>query len=132
VGYLEQAGDQARAQLGRAAAESLYREAVQRLDGLGRSVEAARVREKLGRLLHTGARYAEALAALEPAAATYRAAGDLEAIGRVEAHIAYVHVDRGAAAEGLARMEPVLALLAEREPSHALAALYTAQSVSGA
>jgi tetratricopeptide (TPR) repeat protein/transcriptional regulator with XRE-family HTH domain len=128
VRYLEQAGDQAQAKHGWAAAEGFYHEAVERLDGLGRHLDAARVREKLGRLLHTGARYAEALAALEPAAEVLRAAGDLEATGRIEAQIAYVHTDLGTAAEGLARIEPVLALLGERGPSKALASLYTAQA----
>jgi tetratricopeptide (TPR) repeat protein/transcriptional regulator with XRE-family HTH domain len=128
VGYLEQAGDQARAQYGRAAAESFYREAVQWLDRLGRPLDAARVRERLGTLLRTGARYAEALAALEPAAEAYRAVGDLEATGHVVATMAGVHVDLGTAAEGLKHLEPVLALLAERGPSRTLAALYTQQA----
>jgi predicted ATPase len=128
VGYLEQAGDQARAQYGRAAAEGFYREGVEWLDRLGRPLDAARVREKLGRLLHTGARYAEALAVLEPAAAACRAAGDYEATGRVEAEISFTHNDRGTAAEGLARLESVLVLLAERGPSRALAALYSQQA----
>jgi tetratricopeptide (TPR) repeat protein/transcriptional regulator with XRE-family HTH domain len=128
VGYLEQAGDQAQRQHGRAAAEGFYQEAVERLDRLSRPLDAARVREKLGALLVTGARYAEALAALEPAAEAYRAAGDLEAAARVEAAVALVHVDAGTAAEGLARLEPALALLAGNGPTRALAALQTAQA----
>jgi tetratricopeptide (TPR) repeat protein len=127
VGYLEQAGDQAQDQQGRAAAESFFREAVQRLEGLGRRLDAARVREKLGAVLQTSARYTEALACLEPAAEAQRAAGNLEAVGRVEAVVALVHTDAGTAAEGLARLEPVVALLAGAGPSPALAALYTAQ-----
>jgi tetratricopeptide (TPR) repeat protein/transcriptional regulator with XRE-family HTH domain len=125
VAYLEQAGDQAQAQHGRAAAEGYYREAVEWLERLGRALDAARVREKLGSLLRTGGRPVEALAALEPAVDAYRAAADLEAAGRVVAVIAGVHVDRGTPTEGLARLEPVLALLAERGPSRTLAALYT-------
>jgi tetratricopeptide (TPR) repeat protein/transcriptional regulator with XRE-family HTH domain len=127
VGYLEQAGDQAQAQQGRAAAEGFYREAVERLDGLSRPLDAARVREKLGVLLHTGAQYAEALASLEPAAEAYRVADDLKGAGRVEAAIALVHSARGTPAEGLARLEPVLALLAGQDPSPVTAALYNAQ-----
>jgi predicted ATPase/DNA-binding XRE family transcriptional regulator len=85
VGYLEQAGDEARAQQARAAAEGFYRQAVERLDGLGRSLEAAQVREKLGLLLHGSARLADAVTALEAAAEAQRAGGDLEATGRVVA-----------------------------------------------
>jgi tetratricopeptide (TPR) repeat protein/transcriptional regulator with XRE-family HTH domain len=127
--YLERAGNQAQAQHGRLAAEGYYREAVKRLEWLGRPLEAARVREKLGTLLRTGGQYAEALAALEPAAMTLRAAGDLEAAGRVEAEIAGAHHDRGTLAEGLARLVSVLAPLAERGPSRALATLYNMQAV---
>jgi tetratricopeptide (TPR) repeat protein/transcriptional regulator with XRE-family HTH domain len=128
VRYLEQAGDQALAQHGRAAAEGYYRAAVAQLDGLGRSLDAARVSEKLGALLHTCARYAEALASLERAAEAHRVAGDLEATGRVVAVIAQVHIDGGTPAEGLVRLEPVLAMLEGRGPSPALAALYAAHS----
>jgi tetratricopeptide (TPR) repeat protein/transcriptional regulator with XRE-family HTH domain len=128
VAYLEQAGDHAYAQQGHAAAVSFYRDAVERLDRQGQPLAAAPVREKLGRMLRTGARYAEALSALDPAAAAYRTAGDLEATGRVVAQIAGVHVDRGTPDAGLARLEPVLALLAERGPSRALATLYNQQA----
>src|SRR5207244_8205248 len=46
--YLEQAGDRAQAQYANAAAEGYYQDLVERLDRLGRSLEAARAREKLG------------------------------------------------------------------------------------
>jgi tetratricopeptide (TPR) repeat protein len=128
VGYLEQAGDQAQLQHGHVAAAGFYREAVERLDGLGRHLEAARVREKLGSVLLTSALYADALPVLDAATEAYRTAGDLEAVGRVEAAIAVVHADAGTATAGLARLEPVLKLLAERDPSPALAALYARQA----
>ena len=70
--YLEQAGDRAAAQHAHAAAEGYYRELVERLDGLGRVQDAARVREKLGSVLHTAARYDEALVVLEQAGAALR------------------------------------------------------------
>ena len=38
------------------------------------------------------------------------------------------HTDRGTPGEGLARLEPMLARLAERGPSRALATLYTRQA----
>jgi tetratricopeptide (TPR) repeat protein/transcriptional regulator with XRE-family HTH domain len=128
VGYLEQAGDQAQVQHGHAAAEGFYREAVERLDSLGRHLEAGRVREKLGSVLLTSALYADALVVLEAATEAQRTAGDLEGVGRVEATIAVVHADAGTPTAGLARLEPILTLLAERDPSPALAALYARQA----
>jgi tetratricopeptide (TPR) repeat protein len=128
VPYLEQAGDQASAQQGRAAAEGFYRDAVKWLDRLGRPREAAQVREKLGVLLRSSARYADALAALGLAAEAYRVSGDVEAVGRVVVEISGVQSDRGTPADGLAHLQYALALLAERGPSQALAGLYTTQA----
>jgi tetratricopeptide (TPR) repeat protein len=128
AGYLEQAGDQAQVQHGRAAAEGAYRDAVERLDRLGQRLDAARVREKLGALLMSSARYAEALAVLAPAAETHRAMDNLEATGRVVAAMADVHTERGTPVEGLALLEPVLTRLAMQGPSRALAALYAKQA----
>jgi tetratricopeptide (TPR) repeat protein/transcriptional regulator with XRE-family HTH domain len=124
--YLERAGDQAWAQYANAAAERHYRDALERLDDLGRRQDAARVREKYGALLRTMARYDDALPVLERAAETYRAHGSLEDTGRVVAQTAWVHVDRGTPAEGIARVSSVLDLLEGEGPSRSLAALYTA------
>jgi tetratricopeptide (TPR) repeat protein len=126
--YLERAGDQARAQQGREAAAGWYREVVELLAGLGRPLDTARVREKLGSLLSVVGRYTEALTVLEPAAETYRAAGDLEGAGRVVALIASVYYFLVMPGEGLACVEPMLTLLAPRGPSPALAALYIGYS----
>jgi tetratricopeptide (TPR) repeat protein len=128
VGYLEQAGDQASARHGNAAAIGFYQAAVGWLEHLGQPLQAARVREKLGMLLSTGAQYAEAIACFERAAAAYRAAGDLEASGRLVAQIGRVHCQCGTTADGLAHVEPALALLAQRRPSAALANLYGKQA----
>jgi tetratricopeptide (TPR) repeat protein len=128
VPYLEEAGDHALSQLGSAAAVESYRAAVERLDGLGMTLEAGRVREKLGEVLRTGAKYADALQILESAAETYRAEGDLEKVGRVVAEIARVHTDRGTPAEGLTRLQPTLDVLAQQAPSRSLADLYVAQA----
>ena len=127
-GYLEQAGDEACAQHGRAAAAGFYHDAVERRDRMGQPLEAARVREKLGAVLRSNARYADALATLGLAAEAYRAGGDLEAVGRVVVEISGVHSDRGTPAEGLAHLQYALALLAERGPSQVLAGLYTTQA----
>src|SRR5205823_1698352 len=54
--YLEQAGDRALAQYAYAAAETYYRALVERLDGLGRVLDAAWAREKLGTSLYPAAR----------------------------------------------------------------------------
>ena len=62
--YLERAGDQAWAQRAHGAAEDHYREALDRLELLGRAPEAARVGEKLSEVLYRAGRFADALAVL--------------------------------------------------------------------
>jgi tetratricopeptide (TPR) repeat protein len=128
VRYLELAGDRAREQAAHGAAEEYYREVVARLDALGRAIDAARVREKLGAVLLTTAHYKQALSVLEEAAETLRLVGDLKAVARVVARIGNVHVAIGTLAEGVARLRPLLEQLAARGPSHGLAALSHAQA----
>lgn len=123
--YLEQAGDRARAQYSHVAAEVYYRELIARLDESGMPLDAARLREKLGVLLRAIARYAEALQLLEQAAEEYRAAGNVESLGRVTAQIGWVHADRGTSAEGIACIQPLLEPLEAHGSSHNLADLYT-------
>jgi DNA-binding SARP family transcriptional activator len=89
--YLERAGDRAASVYAPAAAERHYRDLLQRLEELGRVSERPRVQEKLGAVLLILARFDEALRYLAPAAAAYRAAGDIEAEGRVSARIGMVH-----------------------------------------
>ena len=124
--YLEQAGDRAVARAAHAAAEGYYREAVERMEGLGWVHAAAGVREKLGAVLLTAARYGAALAALEPAAEACRCAGDLEGEGRVTAQIGLAYGRHGKPVEGLARLQPVLERLDAGDPSVGLARLYLA------
>jgi tetratricopeptide (TPR) repeat protein/transcriptional regulator with XRE-family HTH domain len=121
--YLEQAGDKARAQYARAAAETYYAEAVERLDRLGRTLEAAQVREKLGSVLSSSARHEAALAVLEQAAQTYERAGELEGLRRTLAAIGGAHGDSAAPEEGLARLQPLLPVLETSAPSRGMAAL---------
>jgi tetratricopeptide (TPR) repeat protein len=122
--YLEQAGDAAREQAAHDAAEGYYREAITRLDGLGRVVEAARIREKLGAVLYTRAHFTRALEVLEHAATALRLAGDVEGLGRVVACIGSAHDRKGTLEEGVERLLPQLETLAAVGPSASLAALY--------
>jgi tetratricopeptide (TPR) repeat protein/transcriptional regulator with XRE-family HTH domain len=109
LAYLERAGDRAIAMRAHVAAETAYRELVERLDRLGRPLDAARAREKWGAVLSTLSRYDEALAAFERALDVYRGEGDVEAHAQALVQIGQVHADRGAARQGLQRLAPVLA-----------------------
>jgi tetratricopeptide (TPR) repeat protein len=127
VRYLEMAGDQAWNQRAHGAVQGYYRDALDRLDGLGRAHDAARVREKLGEVLYWVGRYDATLGVLEPAAETYRVAGDLEGLVRVTAALGRAHAIRLTPHEGLA----LLTALLERVERHGasplpLATLYEA------
>lgn len=124
--YLDRAGDHAQLQGANGAAESHFRDLVQRLDAMDRPLDAARAREKLGTVLSTAARYAPALHVLGEAEDSYRIAGDIEGVRRVAAQIGWVHADRGQPEEGVLRLKPLLHLLEASQPSHGLAALYVA------
>jgi tetratricopeptide (TPR) repeat protein len=126
VHYLELAGDRAWAQHANAAAESNYREAVDGLDRLGQSREAARVGEKLGLVLHMAVQNELTLAVLERAAAAYRTAEDLESLARVIAQIGLVHQNTGRFEEVMPRLESLAPRLEARGPSHGLVRLYAA------
>jgi tetratricopeptide (TPR) repeat protein len=126
LSYLEQAGKRAAAQAAYAAAEGYYREAIARLDALGRDPDSARLREKLGYMLDSRGRYSAALELLEQAVVALHRAGDLEGLGRVVAAIGHVHANKGTPAEGIARLRPQLEALAAAGPSTSLAWLYRA------
>jgi tetratricopeptide (TPR) repeat protein len=126
--YLERAGDRSRAQYAHAVAEDYYREAADRLEALARAQDAARVREKLGRVLRTAGRFDAALEALEQAARTYQETGDLQRLGAVSGYIGEVHGDRGTAAEALSRFQPLLTRLEEAHAWQGLASLCLAVS----
>ncbi len=129
--YLERAGDRARAQAAQTAAEGYYREALEGLEQLERpeqSAGAARVREKLGTLLATVARFGEAFEELEAAAEAYRAQNDLEALGRTVARIGEAYADSGAPEEGIRRLRPLLEPLERAGVRRGLALLYEALS----
>lgn len=124
--YLERAGDGARAHYAHAEATEAYREVVTRLEALGRSEEAARVREKLGETLNLQTRYDEALAVLDQAGETYRQTGNLEGELRSLAQVGRIHRWRGTSKEGLARLLPLLERLPANEPLRGAAAYYVA------
>jgi tetratricopeptide (TPR) repeat protein/DNA-binding XRE family transcriptional regulator len=127
--YLEQAADRAAGMRAHAAAESYYRELVERYTLLGQVQDAARAQEKLGVVLLSLTHYQQALDVFSQAAATYRASRDVEAWGRVEALIGQCHADEGTPREGLARLQPLLSSSSSSEssypfPAHTRAALY--------
>jgi transcriptional regulator with XRE-family HTH domain/tetratricopeptide (TPR) repeat protein len=106
--YLEQAGDQAQERCALDAAQDHYQEAANRFDQLGLPLDAARAHHKLGLALRLeGRRYDEAVAALETAARTYEAAGDLESLACTAAEIGYTHHGRGTTDEGIQRLEEI-------------------------
>jgi tetratricopeptide (TPR) repeat protein len=106
--YLERAGDRAVTMQANAAAEAAYAELVERLDHLGRPLDAARAREKWGKILCATALYDQSLTVFERACEVYRQAGDIEAQARVLTQIGQVYADRGAAREGLQRLSSAL------------------------
>jgi tetratricopeptide (TPR) repeat protein len=124
--YLELAGDRARARLAHGTAADHYRALANRLEQIGRSQDAARIREKLGAVLTAMGQYGAALHALELAVVADRAAGDVESVGRVSAQVGQVYMRRGAANEGIERLRELLPLLQTAGPSHGLAALCAA------
>jgi tetratricopeptide (TPR) repeat protein/transcriptional regulator with XRE-family HTH domain len=126
VHYLEQAGDQARAQAAYATAEKHYRDLIERLDRLGRLLDSPGVREKLAGVLATTARYDAALAILDQATETLHVAGDLEGLGRIAALMGNIHFHRGTLEEGVACLLPLRERLEARGPSVALAMVYCA------
>jgi class 3 adenylate cyclase/tetratricopeptide (TPR) repeat protein len=108
VVYLERAGDRAVAMQAHVSAEGFYRELIERLDGLGRRMEAAQAREKLGVLLKNLARYHEALEVLERAADAYRTEGDLDGWARATTQIGASYMRSGRPDEGQRRLQEAL------------------------
>jgi transcriptional regulator with XRE-family HTH domain/tetratricopeptide (TPR) repeat protein len=104
--YLVQAGDRALRQQAYAAAETSYREAVERLERLGRRLDASGALVALARTLRSAGRgYEEALEVLDRAADAYKAAGDAELLARTVVEIGTVHAVRSTLDEGIRRLE---------------------------
>jgi tetratricopeptide (TPR) repeat protein len=123
IAYLERAGEQAHSLQAHSEARGYYQDLVSRLDALGRSAQAAHARERLGQILTTLARYDEALAILETAATCYRAANDLEGLGRVTAQIGWVYALTGSVETGIACLAPLLEYARQGQVSPKTAAL---------
>jgi tetratricopeptide (TPR) repeat protein/transcriptional regulator with XRE-family HTH domain len=124
--YLEQAGDAARARYAHAEAVQAYQQAVAQLDTLGRTEQAAPVREKLGEVLTLVAHYDEALVVLEQAGEYYLGVGNLEGELRALAQVGRIHRWRGTSQEGLNRLLPLLKRIPETSTSHGAALFYVA------
>jgi class 3 adenylate cyclase/tetratricopeptide (TPR) repeat protein len=112
--YALAAGDQAEAVFGHTEAEHYYQTAVELARELGDRPREAEALERLAKVLRVLSRYDQALAALDAALALYQQAGDPEGMGRITALIGQVHSDRGTPAEGVARLQPLLATLEAR------------------
>src|SRR5262249_56632107 len=101
-----------------------YAEAAGQLEQVGRPLDAARVRVRLGAALRLLSRYEEALDALDQAFNTYRCAVEVDGLGQVVLEISQVHLHRRSAHEGLVWLDPVIAELHPHGPSPGLARLY--------
>ncbi len=86
--------------------------------------------EKLGNLLMTCGRYADAIGAFEEAESCFSKVGDRDGAGRAIAQVGWAHVRGGTGDQGLARVEPLLApeALKDYRPSTQVA-LWCAYSV---
>jgi tetratricopeptide (TPR) repeat protein/transcriptional regulator with XRE-family HTH domain len=124
--YMERAGDAARAHYAHTEAAKAYHEVVTRLDNLGRTVEAARVRQKQGEVLGLLGHYDQALAVLDQAAEEAQKAHQLDTELRSLAQIGVTHRWRGTMEEGLRRLQPRLERLSTEGDSAGVAACYAA------
>jgi tetratricopeptide (TPR) repeat protein len=127
ISYLELAGDRARDRYANAEAVAYYRELVAHLGGLERTEDTARACEKLGIALAAVPAYDEALTMFERAAEAYRSAEDAKGQRLAAARIGELQARRGRSADGLARLQPVLASTSGSDAhalSRGLAALY--------
>lgn len=123
IHYVERAGERAMAVYANAAAAGYFQQLVALLKRAGLSVEGAAARERLAAVLLTLARYEEAIAVLEHAAATYSAVGDRESVGRVAARIGHVHGIGRRPLKGSEYLERVLDELQTDASAHTLAAI---------
>jgi len=129
--WLEKAGDRAAAVYANEEALGHYREALRRVGEYGTDERVlARLDEKVGAVLYLVSRLDEAIAVLDRAIQTYRKVQDLEGAGRVAAVLGNALNARGTLQEGLARVEPMVALLAGSGPSPALAALHLSRAIN--
>jgi tetratricopeptide (TPR) repeat protein len=91
---------------------------------MGRAVQAAAAREKVGAVLATTAQYDAALEVYGQAAQTWAEAGDLESLARVTAGIGSVYASNGTPEEGVQHLRPLLQRLEEQGHERGLDVLY--------
>ena len=127
--YAMLAGDQAETVFAHDEAERHFQTALELITegDHGREDRAqleAAVGEKLGSVQRLRGQYREAQSLLEAAARAYRAAGELEAEGRVAAQLALIDSVTGQIERGIHRLQPLTRALEGRGPSNTLARLY--------
>lgn len=111
--YALRAGRQAEAVFGYAEAERYCQTALELARDLVDRPREAEALERRGNVLRILLRFDDAHAELEMALGIYRERDDGEGIGRVAALLGQVHADRGAAADGIAQLQPLVATLAD-------------------
>jgi predicted ATPase/DNA-binding XRE family transcriptional regulator len=126
ISYLERAGEKAETAYAHAAAESCYRDLLERMEVARRSEDAAHVRLKLGMVLGVMGRHEEGLALMEQAARAYQLSSALERLAWASAQIGWTHMAMGQPEEGLARLQPVLRLFEERAYRYGVALVQSA------
>jgi tetratricopeptide (TPR) repeat protein len=124
--YALQAGAQAEAVYAHAQAQRHYHTALELARDVSDQAREAEALEGLGRVLHTHARFEEALALCDQALEAYRMLRDQEGMRRVLACYGQCCGSAGTPKRGIARLEPLLDSLETNEPSSGLAQLYLA------
>jgi tetratricopeptide (TPR) repeat protein len=122
--YAVEAGDAAEAVFAHAEAEELYRTALELAVEAGDTRGQAGALTRLGKVLSRLARYDDSLSALEEAARLFATAGDQEAERETVALIGTALGSKGAAVEGIARLQAKLSWSGEAPPSRGLGLLY--------
>lgn len=125
--YVLRTGDAAEAVFAHDEAERHYATALDLARELDDRAHTALALERLGAVQCVLAHYDNALTSLDAALDAYQQLGDDEGAGRVTALLGQVHSDRGTPAEGIARIQPLLADLESSGVSpRVLAALHDA------
>ncbi|HKS71338.1 MAG TPA: AAA family ATPase, partial [Ktedonobacterales bacterium] len=122
--YLERAGELAQMRYANAEAERIYHELLRHYEEMDHPLDAARAAERLGKVLITVARDAEAIAVLTQAANAYHDAGDLESYARAMALGARAHSTNGTIDAGIAALESVARALDLGQPSPGAIAIH--------
>jgi tetratricopeptide (TPR) repeat protein/transcriptional regulator with XRE-family HTH domain len=127
--YAVQAGDRAMQVFAYDEAERFYRLSLVLAGDSADRMREAESLEKLGIVLRLQGRYDAAIEALRAAGERYEANAMFEGIGRVTVQMAWVHLDHGTSEQGIAVLEPVVALLRSRGLApEALSGVYLAMA----